>query len=135
MIRLMTIGAALVAVGCGHRGAPTCEERVKAMSAHLAAPREPAALARVSEALAHDVANPEALPPEGRGLAVVKPLVSMLAACPPAARVFAGTAELESGRKDDYLREQLPPALLACRCQASPEEVGARVELWFATWR
>ncbi|MBL8624936.1 MAG: hypothetical protein JNK64_26745 [Myxococcales bacterium] len=134
MIRTMAL-VAVVVVACGRSGEPTCAARVSRMSAHLAAPREPAELARVSKRLAQAVAEVAAAEPAQRGATAAAALVPMLGPCPAAAEVLGGVAVAAGGPKDAYLRAQLPPALITCRCAASPEDAGALVELLFTTWR
>ncbi|MBP6847516.1 MAG: hypothetical protein KA201_27395 [Kofleriaceae bacterium] len=134
MIRSLVLVAVVVA-GCGRADQPSCDARVARMSAHLAAPRAPAELARVSKRLAQAVAEVAAAAPEQRGVTAAGALVPLLAPCPAAAKVMAGVADIEGGPKDAYLRAQLPPAFLTCRCAAPPEDAGALVELWFSTWR
>ena len=124
---------AVVAAACGRSDQPSCDARVAQMRTHLAAPRPPAELARVSKRLAQAVDDVAA--PEQRGVTAAGALVPMLGPCPPAAKVMAGVADVEGSPKDAYLREQLPPAFAACRCAASPEDAGALVELLFSTWR
>lgn len=126
---------AAVVAACGRSEPPSCDARVARMSAHLAAPRAPAELARVSKRLAKAVDDVAAAAPEQRGVTVAAALVPMLGPCPAAATVMAGVADIEGGPKDAYLRERLPPAVAACQCAASPDDAGALVELLFSTWR
>jgi hypothetical protein len=125
------IALALIAA-CGHKAAaPSCHDRVATMAGHLAAPRSveairaqasPALRTALDEAMAH---------PEPRGIAYATQMVTLVGTCAPAREVFEGIAAVEPTTKVDYVREKIPPAIEACACQASPEDVGGVLEAWF----
>jgi hypothetical protein len=114
----LALATSWLLLGC-HADAPSCHDRVAAMAAHLASPRPLADL------------HATAAPP----VEIVKRLVPALHGCPAAVDIFGSTASLEGGAdKRAYLRDKLPPALEACGCAASPDEVGPIVEQLFDVW-
>jgi hypothetical protein len=120
-----------VLVAC-HRpvDAAACHARVQNMAAHLDAPRSLDEIRRTaSPALAAQLDAIAAEPlPARRATAFAKAMAEDLRDCPQAGDVFARLSAARADSMTDSVRANLPPALEACGCKASPEDVGGLLE-------
>jgi hypothetical protein len=135
------IVALLVLAGCSKksekRDAPSCADQVEQLAARLAKPRPLEEIRKTaSPELAADLdAAMKELDGAARATAIAERLEQATAGCASAGAVFGGVAAVEGPEgKDDYLRTKVPPALLMCKCAASPEHVGGLVESILAVW-
>lgn len=133
----LVVAAVLLAAACSSGSKDgSCAERTATLAKRLAAPRPPDEIRKTAPpALLADLDGVPTDDPSRIATYFAERLEAAVGTCAPLVKVFGDVATVEGpGGKDDFLRAEVPKAIEACGCAASPEHAGGLVEAILTDW-